>query len=178
MRIAYRVHQFWHTLFIKTDPEDYHQVQQRLTSAQYELFDKLQPAEKSHALVMYHKLLQQGETQPDLLIAALLHDVGKQRYRLNPMERAMIVLAKAFIPGQVEHWGNPPGDDWEGLPSWRKAFILSEQHASWGAEMANLAGVSSLTESLIRQHHRPSGDYAQISDNSLLRKLWLVDNES
>ncbi len=43
-------------------------------------------------MVMFHRLLEQGENQPDLLVAALLHDVGKLRYRLNPLERAMVVM--------------------------------------------------------------------------------------
>lgn len=104
MRMLYRVNQFWQALFTNTDTEAYSQAQQLLTPAQWELFDALQPAERSHALAMYRKLLEQGETQPDLLIASLLHDVGKLRYRLNPLERAMIVLAKALLPHQVPRW--------------------------------------------------------------------------
>ena len=55
---------------------------------------------------------------------------------------------------------------------------MAEQHAEWGAEMAREAGVSPLTESLIRKHHDPAGQEAEIAENSLLHKLWLVDNES
>jgi putative nucleotidyltransferase with HDIG domain len=127
---------------------------------------------------MYRKLLVQGETQPDLLVAALLHDVGKLRYRLNPLERAMIVLAKAFLPAQVDHWGSLPPGGWESLPAWRKAFVLSKQHATWGAELAHQAGVSPLTESLIRQHHQPCGTELLTQEDRLLNKLRLVDNQS
>ncbi len=178
MRMLYRVNQFWQALFTNTDTEAYSQAQQLLTPAQWELFDALQPAERSHALAMYRKLLEQGETQPDLLIASLLHDVGKLRYRLNPLERAMIVLAKALLPHQVPRWGSLPPEGWESLPGWRKAFVLSEQHAAWGAELAHAAGVSPLTESLIRQHHQPRGSEPCTPEDNLLHKLWLVDNQS
>ncbi|PWB49468.1 MAG: hypothetical protein C3F13_18875 [Anaerolineales bacterium] len=174
----YRVGQFWHTIFTRADPEKYNQAHKLLTPVEWELFDKLQPAEKSHALTMVHKLLKQGETQPDLLIAALLHDVGKLRYRLNPLERAMIVLAKTFVPDKVKRWGSEPPGGWESLPSWRKAFVLSEQHAAWGAELAHNAGVSPLSETLIRQHHMRQGSENQTKEDNLLHKLWLVDNES
>jgi hypothetical protein len=67
---------------------------------------------------------------------------------------------------------------WDSIPGWRKAFIVAEQHAEWGAEMAREAGVSPLTVCLIRKHHNPPRQEAEIMENSLLHKLWLVDNES
>jgi putative nucleotidyltransferase with HDIG domain len=178
VRILYRVRQFWRTISLKTDPHELEQAEVLLTEAQWGLFLHLQPGEQSHALVMYHKLLEQGENQPDLLVAALLHDVGKQRYRMNPVERSMVVLAKAVLPGQAQRWGSLPSSGFDGAPGWRKAFILAEQHAEWGAELVREAGVSPLTESLIRKHHDPAFQQAEIADNNLQRKLWLVDNES
>ena len=62
---------------------------------------------------MYNKLLEQGENQPDLLVAALLHDVGKLRYRMNPMERALVVLVKAVAPDQAQTWGELPSNGWD-----------------------------------------------------------------
>jgi putative nucleotidyltransferase with HDIG domain len=112
------------------------------------------------------------------LVAALLHDIGKLRYHLNPLERAMIVLVKAVYPGQSRRWGSLPPDGWDRLPGWRKAFIVAEQHAGWGADMARKTGVSPLTETLIREHHHPLRHGAGGVENSLLRKLWVVDNES
>jgi putative nucleotidyltransferase with HDIG domain len=178
VRIRYRVRQFWRTISLKTDPHELELAKGLLTEAQSGLFLHLQPEEQSHALVMYHKLLEQGENQPDLLVAALLHDVGKLRYRMNPLERAMVVLAKAVLPGQAQRWGSPPFSGFDCAPGWRKAFIVAEQHAEWGAQMARQAGVSPLTESLIRKHHDPACQQAEMAENILQRKLWLVDNES
>jgi len=150
----------------------------RLNPEQWELFIQLQPGEKDHALAMFDRLLEQGENQPDLLMAALLHDIGKLRYRLNPSERAMVVMAHAIKPRQSQHWGSLPPNGWDSLPGWRKAFIVAEQHAGWGAEMARESGVSPLTETLIREHHHPHRQEAGDVENGLLRKLWAVDNES
>ena len=149
-----------------------------LNPEQRALFTQMQPSEQNHAVIMFRRLLEQGENQPDLLVAALLHDVGKLRYRLNPLERAMVVLVKAVMPEQARRWGELPPVGWDGLPPWRKAFIVAEHHAEWGAEMARKSGVSALTENLIRWHQQPHRQDADAEETSLLHKLWLVDNES
>jgi len=178
VRIFYRAHQFWRTVFLKTDHLDFSTAQDCLAPAQWALFSQLQPAEQAHALKMLHTLHKQGEKQPDLLVAALLHDVGKLRYRLNPVERALVVLAQAIIPHFVLRWGVIPDDGWEALPGWRKAFVVSEQHAEWGAQLAHKAGVSALAVALIRQHHQPAFPQAGEMENRLLHALWVVDNHS
>lgn len=178
MGILYRIRQFWHAIFIRTDPPELERAFELLSPKQSELFEQLQPAEKSHALTMFSRLLEHGENQPDLLVAALLHDVGKLRYHLNPIERAMIVLVRVISPGQACRWGDPAPCSWEELPRWRKAFVVTEQHAGWGADMARQAGVSALTESLIRFHHQTDLLNLEAAENSLLRKLWAVDNNN
>jgi hypothetical protein len=177
VRILYRLGQFWRTISFKIDLIELEQAMSLLTEAQWALFRQLQSSEQSHALAMVRTLLERGEDQPDLLVAALLHDVGKLCYRMNPIERALVVLVEAVIPGQAQCWGKLPPDGWDGLPGWKKAFIVAEQHPKWGAEMSREAGVSPLTESLIRKHHDSACQEATITENSLLHKLWLVDNE-
>jgi len=129
-------------------------------------------------VTMLYRLLEQGENHPDLLVAALLHDVGKLHYHLNPFERALIVLVRLFLPEQAHLWGSLPATGWDDVPRWRKAFVLAEQHAGWGAELARQAGASTLTENLIREHHYPHFNNYNSAENSLLHKLWVVDNES
>jgi len=163
---------------VKSGTFDLGLVQTIINPEQMALFIQMQPGEKEHAIVMVRKLTEQGENQPDLLVAALLHDVGKLRYHLNPLERTMVVLAKAIMPGQAHQWGSLAPDEWEDLPGWRKPFVVAEQHAGWGAEMACQAGVSALTETLIREHHHPTMNKTGEAENSLLHKLWIVDNES
>jgi len=178
VRILYRVRQFWRTVLLKIDPKELERVQGRLTPAQWTLFRQLQPGEQEHAVRVLRKLLEQGDNQPDLLVAALLHDVGKLRYRLNPFERAMVVVMQAILPKQARRWGYLPPAGWEGMPGWRKAFILAEHHAEWGAEMAHHAGVSPLVENLIRQHQLPHSHGVEEAENDLLHKLRAIDNDS
>ena len=174
----YRVRQFWRTLSIKKDQQRFEHAMALLTPEQGSLFTRLQPDEQNHALEMFRRLLEQGENHPDLLVAALLHDVGKLRYRMSSLERVMVVILTALMPQQARRYGEFPSAGWDGLPGWRKAFIVAQHHAEWGAEMAQNSGVSHLTENLIRAHHHPLLQNADTIETSLLHKLWLVDNEN
>ncbi len=178
MRIWYRISQFWSELLARINPPDLSQALVVLSQDQRALFTRMQPGEQNHAVIVYRRLLEQGENQPDLLVAALLHDVGKLRYRMNPLERSMVVLVKAVLPKKSLLWGELPSINWDSLPSWRKAFIVAKQHPEWGAELARKAGVSILTENLIRQHDQPFSQGPDSEETSLLHKLWLVDNDS
>ncbi len=178
MGISYRVRQFWRVISTKTDTEALTRARNQLSPALRSLFDQLQPSEQYHAVSMWQQLRHQGNNQADLLTAALLHDIGKLRYPLKPWERGLIVLAKAVMPKNVNHWGNLPNDEWDDLPAWRKTFIVSEQHARWGAEMVHKAGASPMVEYLIREHHHPHNQELPVETDTLLYKLWLVDNES
>ncbi len=178
MRIIYRAHQFWRTVFLKTNLSELSIARDRLTPEQWALFTQMQPAEQAHALRMLHKLLDQGENQPDLLLAALLHDVGKLYFRMNPIERALVVIVQAFFPGFTKRWGAIPAGGWEALPRWHKAFVVAEHHAEWGAQLAHQAGLSPLAETLIRQHHNQFYEHAGEFEHRLLHALWVADNIS
>jgi putative nucleotidyltransferase with HDIG domain len=179
VRILYRVRQFWRTMFDKIDPHELERMAVILVPEQAALFSQLQQDEQKHAMLLVRKLTDQGDNQPDLLVAALLHDVGKLRYRMNPFERSLVVLVKAFLPMLARRWGSLPLDEaWDALPGWRKPFVLAAKHAEWGAAMARKSGVSHLTETLIREHHHPHVEGGSEVENDLLHKLWVVDNDS
>ena len=117
-----------------------------LTPEQYSLFLRLQPCEQAHSLNLLHALCAEGQSNPDLLAASLLHDVGKSRHPLRTWERVVIVLANVFLPKQAWEWGDaqPCG--------WRRPFVIARQHPAWGAEMTAQTGASDLLVELIRRH--------------------------
>jgi putative nucleotidyltransferase with HDIG domain len=138
-----------------------------LSPSQQALFRQMSTGDQRHSLQVMYTLIERGVTIRDLLVAALLHDVGKARHRLHLWERVMVVVIRAFGASTASRWGR-------GLPhGWRRPFVIYHQHPQWGAEMALAAGCSPLTVALIGAHHGSDG--ANV-DSQLLRLLKHADS--
>jgi hypothetical protein len=172
VRILYRTRQVWQALNSTPATEELAQVRSTLTPSLMSLFNRMQASEQAHSMRVFSQLLAQGEKNTDLLVAALLHDVGKSRHSLRLYERVMIVLAKSLFPGRVKRWGqgNPSG--------WQRPFVVAEQHPAWGAEMVAQAGASFLVAALIYRHQENLQGAAVTREDQLLSRLQLLDDES
>jgi len=176
-QIHYRFRQFWQALYAVPDPADLALAQTILSPAQTELFLRLQVSEQAHSLRVFKRLYAQGERDPgehlpDLLVAALLHDVGKSCHRLYLWERILIVIAKAIYPDSIHRWGSlPPGSGY----GWRRAFVIAEQHPLWGAELSAAAGSSPLVVALIRRHQETPVQSPDSIEDKLLARLQAAD---
>ena len=175
-RILYRVRQFAKAVFRRPAPEEIEIARRVLSPAQFSLFAELQPGEQAHSLDVLQKLAGQGEDDPDLLAAALLHDAGKSRFPLRLWERVLIVLIKRFSAGKAQQWGA----EWQmsGSPRWKRPFAVALLHPAWGAEMSAQAGTSPQAVTLIRCHQDLPDEVQDDHINSLLRKLQAADDES
>jgi hypothetical protein len=151
----YRVWQFIQALTARRlTPAEWLEVSAVLTPPQQGLFRRMETNDQRHSLQVLRTLVREGETCHDLLVAALLHDVGKSHHPLRLWERPIVVLTRLFRPAMVVRWGQGAGDkDW----GWKRPFVIYEQHPAWGAQMAAAAGCSPLTVWLIRGHQeRPA----------------------
>lgn len=172
MHIPYRVRQFWLALFAAPTDQDLKLVQEILSPSLTELFLQMQPGEQAHSLQVLRRLMALGETNPDLLVAALLHDVGKSLYPLHIWDRVLIVIARALIPQQAARWGC-------GAPTgWKKTFVVAQQHPRWGAELAAKHAASPLAVRLILRHQDPLTSEPVSLEDRLLRQLQSVDDQS
>ncbi len=175
MRLCYRARQFWQALKSRPSPGAIAKAEAVLSPPLMALFTGMQPSEQVHAFKVLEALQAQGETDLDLLAAALLHDAGKQRCPLRLWERVAIVLVQAASPALLQRLGEQPAAD---CPGWRKGFIVAAQHAEWGAEMVRQAGISPLAAALIRRHQLPAPASSQRREDILLRKLQAVDDNA
>ena len=176
-RISYRVRQFWNALYARPARSDLEVAFSILTPEQMTLFLQLQPSEQAHSLSVLKRLAQDKHTNledknRDLMVAALLHDVGKTLHPIHVWERVLIVLSKALFPGRVRQWGS-------GEPAgWWRVFVIAERHPEWGARLAAQAGASRLAAELIRQHQNQNTDKSVDMFNGLLHRLQAADQDS
>ena len=147
----YRARQFWLAWRAPSlKDHDLAPARSVLTSEQMQLFSRLQPSEQVHALRVLQTVQQQGESDPDLHTAALLHDVGKVHAPLRLWERVLIVLGRGLFPQRARIWGHGQ------CQGWKRPFVVAEQHPVWGSQMAVEVGATPLAASLIRRHQSPN----------------------
>jgi hypothetical protein len=179
-RITYRVSQFREAIWAAPEPTDLELAQTYLNPAQMELFARMHASEQAHSLRVFKQLLNEpleDENNHDLLVAALLHDVGKSCHPLALWERAVVVLIKRMFPRQSTRWGAvTPADDDVERSNWRRPFIIAEQHPGWGAEMAAAVGSSPLATALILRHQTILSADAVTLEDRLLKRLQAADS--
>jgi hypothetical protein len=142
----HRIGQFFLYLRARRAPADLALVDATLPPALGALFRRMTLGEQMHSLKVMRWLAAHGFTQPELLQAALLHDVGKSEAPINLAERVEAVLVRWLLPHHYYRWAQaePRG--------WRKPFVTSTQHPAWGADLAAQAGAAPLVVNLIRRH--------------------------
>lgn len=172
MSAVYRFRQGVRALVAWLQPVDDALARQYLKPPLYELYRHMRRSERQHSLRVLRDLLAAGHTHPDLLAAALLHDVGKSRARFSLPEKVLVVLVKATAPRYYRAWSNGPAR------GWRLPFAVSEQHPAWGAEMAAAAGASPLTVKLIRLHAEALSGPPRDDAERLLLALQEVDDRN
>jgi len=145
------------------------EIAQHLTAAERDLFFGFTYADQWHSYRVLRTLREAGYNHPDLLTAALLHDIGKIRCPLSIWDRTVIVVGSALFPRRAEAWGRGP------LASWRRPFVARAQHPAWGAETAHEAGVRPAVVEMIRRHQdKVDGEEDEI-DRLLVTLQWADD---
>jgi hypothetical protein len=171
-RFSYRSRQFWRTFLGPKNRIENNSLKLYLSPVQIVLFQRMQPSEQEHAVRVLEKLIASGHTEPDLLTAALLHDIGKIISPLTILDRVAIVLGKHFFPKLAKRWG-------EGNPSGlRRPFVVAERHAGWGADLAAQAGASGRTVDLIGRHQEPPDRLPHSHNDRLLAALQAADDSN
>lgn len=122
-----------------------------LSPDQRGLFRRMSAHDQAHARRVAHRLLAAGQTDRDLIAAALLHDVGKSgsaRYpgRVRLPDRVARVILGRLAPLALSWLASDPD-----RPGGRGLF-LAAHHARLGAEEATATGSSARTVWLIANH--------------------------
>ncbi len=175
--LRYRVGQFLRALTARVSEDEVEQAIRILTPEARALFRCQAAQDQRHALVVYHALRQAGHTNPQLLAAALLHDVGKAAARLPAWQRAVIVLLEHFAPCLLARLsqGEPRGCALSLSKGWSRPFVVHARHPEVGSRWAQEAGCTPLTVALIRRH-QDGLTGRQTEEDQLLAALQAADN--
>jgi predicted HD phosphohydrolase len=175
--VRYRVGQFLRALTARVPDDEVEQAMRVLTPEAQGLFRRQAMQDQRHALAVCRTLYQAGHTDPELLAAALLHDVGKAAAQLPAWQRAIIVLLDRFAPRLLARLSQrePKAHVLSRLGSWRYAFAVHARHPEAGARWAQETGCSPLTVALIRRHQDRLTS-CEIKEDQLLTALQAADS--
>ncbi len=143
-RSLYRSRQFFRSIGASVSDGERREVAGRLSEGEERLFFAMTARDQRHSLDVLHLLIRQGQSDPELLAAALLHDAGKGQVRI--WHRVLYVLLRATSRRLFERLASSEAS------SWRGALAAIADHARRGAALAKAAGASEGTVRLIRQH--------------------------
>jgi hypothetical protein len=141
---VYRTRQLIGALNPKIDSGEQSEAAQLLGRRLWPLFESMSKRDQRHSLDIYRTLKDQGHTDPDLLIASLLHDSGKAALagiKVRLWHRVAFVLLEAGVPWALRRLA--PG---------RSGLAALNQHAERGAVVAEALGAPVAVVELIRRH--------------------------
>ncbi len=152
-RILHLARRFLGVLSARVDRHELAILDCYLCPGERELFLSMRVADQRHSLDLCRRLRRDGHADPDLLRAALLHDVGKAFGVLPLPYRVTFALCRLLTPGLAD-WLSAPE-----RPAWCRPFYLAAHHAAIGARAAERAGSNARVVCLIGGHDSPGGDH-------------------
>ena len=129
--LLHRLEQGLRALFAFAQTVDYSLAEPYLTEKEMALFRCLAKNEQLHSLnVLRTVLAQEAETPRDLAAAAILHDVGKSRWRLAVWQKTIAVLVGKLLPKLEQRLSRE-----ENLNFWTAPFVVRRHHPKWSGEL-------------------------------------------
>lgn len=139
----YRVQQFIKAVTAQITKEDLSFVKQHLNQVEVALFLKLKPYEQRHCIDVAKKLDETSMGNLEMIKLGLLHDIGKLRYPLNPIEKSMIVVLDRLTGGNIKRYSR------------YKMIKCYYEHPQIGYEMLREIGnYDEVFLDLIKNHHQ------------------------
>jgi hypothetical protein len=145
----WRIWQGLHALHARPDAVVDAELRRLITNDdQWRLLARLTPFDRAHHLRVHQLLCERGCTDVDVLLAALLHDVGKAdgHARAHVGHRTLKVLLQRVAPRLLQRLTLRP-QHWV-----LHGLYLSCHHPRLGAELAAAAGASERCCALIARH--------------------------
>lgn len=157
----YRVQQFIKAVTAHITKEDLSFVKQYLNKVEVDLFLRLKPYEQRHCIDVASRLNEMTDGDAEMIKLGLLHDIGKIKYPLHPIEKSVIVILDHLTAGHIRKYNE------------YKMVKCYYEHPNIGYEILKEAGdYEECFLKLIKNHH------SQEEKNPKLVLLQEVDNLS
>lgn len=142
--ILYRIKQFYLSITAKISQGEKEFVAAYLNIQEQELFFRLQVSEQKHCINVAYDI-KENEMNPKkeyLIRLALLHDIGKIKTKLTPIDKAVIVIIDKVTKGKV------------GKYTKYKKVKVYYHHGEMGYELLKeIGGYDEDFLEIIRKHH-------------------------
>ena len=152
---------------------DYEMAAKFLSPQQMGLFRRMQRSEQLHSLSVLRSVLAQGDTPPDLAVAALLHDIGKVNYPMRIWQKTLVVLVRRLLPNVHQRWSEGNIQN-----RFKQASIVAEHHPQWSAQIMKTNGASDSTVWLIEHHADSAAQWRYHPCYEELVRLKAADDEN
>lgn len=162
-----RARQLASALGARISPADQALVASVLTPAELQLFTRMPTFDQRHCLDVYRTLVRGGYSDPALMRAALLHDIGKvdDDGRSIPLLYYGLFVVLLRVAPAIYHRAVRDGRG----PL--RPFVIHAAHDVRGAQLAAHAGSPSATVAILR-------DYADERGTALTRALHWADSQN
>ena len=158
----YRVGQFFKAITAKVTEDDIIFINNYLSDKEKELFFKLKVYDQKHCIdvakdikIYFQKNNIKNEdlsiVKNDLIKAGLLHDIGKIKKNLNPIQKSILVILDKFSKGKLKNLDNI------------KAIDIYYNHDKEGYKLLKENNYSKEFLNLVRNHHNYDVDNVEIN---------------
>ncbi len=171
MAAVQRFRQGIRALTAYTQSVDYDLVDTVLTPPQGALFRRMRRSEQLHSINVLRSIMACGSTPHDLMVAALLHDVGKSRYPVAVWQKSMVVILRALVPRLFLRWSAQSPER-----AWARPFVVYARHPVWSAELLRAVGSTERALWLVEHHQDDARYWCNHPYAEFLRRLQAADD--
>ncbi len=149
----HRLEQGARALLAFASPLDLDLARRHLSECEYAAFARLGRSEQLHSLQVLRAVQRaRPDAPPCLLAAALLHDIGKTRYRMALWQKTVAVLLEALLPGLARRLAES-----DSRGPLRMPFRARRRHPAWSGEI--LRGCESAEAVIwLAEHHQDDAE--------------------
>lgn len=158
----HRIKQFFLYFNFKITKEDTDFIHKYLSYDQIQLFKKLKVCEQKHSINVAKSVEQICEEQAlknkdQLVLASLLHDIGKIEYSLNLIDKSILVILDKIFRGKLKKYKNI------------KAIDIYYNHPEKGYNILKNIGINNRVLYLVKNHH--NNNITEDKELNILKKI-------